>query len=190
MVSRTITALFSLAVLGVLCVGGFEQATAIVEPDEVVFENIADFGYVARGSDDGPVHPAHEALAADVVADDPEPEPDQESDVTQYGCSYSIDCGQAYEGGASDFRSQGVVHDNGVTYTWYSENVLPGGGLSELNANGRTVNDSGFVTDGDGSIAVASSDYPIGTKLDTPWGPATVYDTGCASGVVDVYVGW
>ena len=88
---------------------------------------------------------------------------------------------------ATDLRLQGVVYDEGVRYTWYSQNVLPGGGLDELNANGRTVNAEGFVTDGNGRIAVASSDYPIGTELDTPFGPATVYDTGCASGTIDVY---
>ena len=90
---------------------------------------------------------------------------------------------------ADEFRWYGVVEDGGTRYTWYSENVLPGGGLDELNANGRHV-EGGYVMDGDGFIAVASSDYPIGTELDTPFGPAKVYDTGCASGTVDVYVGW
>ena len=90
---------------------------------------------------------------------------------------------------AAEFRYYGVVESEGTRYTWYSENVLPGGGLDELNANGRHV-EGGYVVDGDGFIAVASSDYPVGTELDTPFGPAKVYDTGCASGTVDVYVGW
>lgn len=85
-----------------------------------------------------------------------------------------------------EFQWYGVVEDNGTKYTWYSQNVLPGGGLDELNNNGRHV-EGGYVMDGDGYIAVASSDHEIGTVLDTPFGQAKVYDTGCASGTVDVY---
>ena len=92
---------------------------------------------------------------------------------------------------ASDFRTAGVVYgDDGTRYTWYSERVLPGGGLDELNANGRHVTEDGYVADADGYIAVASSDLPMGSVVETPFGAARVYDTGCASGTVDVYVGW
>lgn len=90
---------------------------------------------------------------------------------------------------ASEFQWLGVIQDGGTRYTWYSQNVLPGGGLTELNENGRHV-EGGYVMDGDGYIAVASSDHPKGTVLDTPFGQAKVYDTGCASGTVDVFVGW
>ena len=89
-----------------------------------------------------------------------------------------------------DLKSMGVIFDDGVKYTWYSQNVLPGGGLTELNSNGRTVDENGYITDGEGYISVASSDYPIGTVLDTPFGQAKVYDTGCAAGVVDIYTDW
>ena len=93
----------------------------------------------------------------------------------------------AESGDGSDFRTQGVVQDGGTTYTWYSQAVLPGGGLD---IPGRNVNDEGYVCDGDGNICVASSDYEYGTELDTPFGSAVVYDTGCASGVVDIYTDW
>ena len=92
-----------------------------------------------------------------------------------------------YYGDPNDFQTAGVVYEDGVTYTWYSQNVLPGGGLD---IPGRTTNDEGYVCDGSGNICVASSDYEIGTQLETPFGDAVVYDTGCASGVVDVYTGW
>lgn len=93
-----------------------------------------------------------------------------------------------YSGGsADDFQTAGVVYDGGTMYTWYSENVLPGGGLD---IPGRTVNEDGYVTDGDGNLCVASSDYDYGTHLDTPFGEAVVYDSGCASGTVDVYTSW
>ena len=87
---------------------------------------------------------------------------------------------------AAEFEWLGVVEENGTKYTWYSQRVLPGGGLDELNSNGRHV-EGGFVMDGDGYIAVASSDHQIGTVVDTPFGEAKVYDTGCESGTVDVY---
>lgn len=96
-----------------------------------------------------------------------------------------------YSNDAVGFKEAGVVYDEaGTRYTWYSQNVLPGGGLDLLNGNGRSVNDEGLVVDEDGYVAVASSDYPIGTVLDTPFGEAKVYDTGCASGTVDVYTNY
>ena len=89
---------------------------------------------------------------------------------------------------AAEFQWRGVVEDGEHFYTWYSERVLPGGGLTELNENGRH-SEGGFVKDGDGYIAVASCDYPKGTVIDTPFGAAKVYDTGyLAEGQVDVYV--
>lgn len=88
----------------------------------------------------------------------------------------------------NDFQSAGVVYgEDGTRYTWYSQNVLPGGGLTELNNNGRHVDERGFVCDGDGYIAVASNDYDLGTVVDTPFGAAKVYDGGCDSGTIDVY---
>lgn len=88
---------------------------------------------------------------------------------------------------AAEFQWMGVVDDDAHFYTWYSERVLPGGGLTELNANGRHSED-GFVKDGDGYIAVASCDYEKGTVIDTPFGAAKVYDTGYLQpGQVDVY---
>lgn len=88
---------------------------------------------------------------------------------------------------AAEFQWLGVVSDEQHAYTWYSERVLPGGGLDDLNANGRH-SDGGFVKDGDGYIAVASCDYEKGTIIDTPFGAAKVYDTGyLAPGQIDVY---
>lgn len=88
---------------------------------------------------------------------------------------------------AAEFQWRGVVEDGDHFYTWYSERVLPGGGLSELNSNGRHSED-GFVKDGDGFIAVASCDYEKGTVIETPFGAAKVYDTGyLAPGQIDVY---
>ena len=86
-----------------------------------------------------------------------------------------------------EFKFMGVVETDDHFYTWYSERVLPGGGLNELNENGR-YSDGYFVRDGDGYIAVASNDYEKGTIVDTPWGEGKVYDCGhLAEGQIDVY---
>lgn len=112
-------------------------------------------------------------------------EPVWEGDYDPY-YEYNVDYG--YSGGGSynnDLRSAGVIYgDDGTRYTWYSQRVLPGGGLD---IPGRHVDESGYVCDGDGNIAVASSDYAYGTQLETPFGPAVVYDSGCDSGTVDIY---
>lgn len=88
-----------------------------------------------------------------------------------------------------EFQFQGVVYDDeGHLYTYYSERVLPGAGLTELNENGRHSED-GFVKDGDGYIAVASSSHEKGEVVDTPFGKGKVYDTGyLQDGQIDVYV--
>ena len=131
------------------------------------------------------------AACVDAMAEEPDPEPAVECyeewyEPTYYAPAYwqSVDTSDGIS--ASEFQFLGVVEDDGVRYTWYSQNVLPGGGLDELNANGRHV-EGGYVVDGDGYIAVASSDYEKGTVIDTPFGEAKVYDTGCASGTIDVY---
>ena len=111
----------------------------------------------------------------------------QEAEAQQY---YEEPTYETYSGGSispSEFQVQGVVYANGVKYTWYSEKVLPGGGL---NIPGRHVDGNGYVCDGDGYICVASCDYPQGTVLDTPFGPAKVYDVCPTSGIVDIYVSW
>lgn len=124
------------------------------------------------------------AACVDITA--AELEPAEYYEPTYYEPAYwqAVDTSDGIS--ASEFQWLGVVEEDGVRYTWYSQNVLPGGGLDELNANGRHV-EGGYVVDGDGYIAVASSDYEKGTVIDTPFGEAKVYDTGCASGTIDVY---
>ena len=75
----------------------------------------------------------------------------------------------------------------GLKETWYSQRVLPGGGL---NIPGRHVNEEGFVCDGDGYICLASSTYSKGTVVETSRGMGKVYDSGCAPGIIDLYVDW
>lgn len=91
----------------------------------------------------------------------------------------------------SDFAWMGVHYDSGsgYSYTYYSENVLPGGGLS---IPGRHVGDEGYVMDGNGNLCLASDDLPYGTVVSVPFGSGTgvVYDCGSGYGNLDVYVSW
>lgn len=81
----------------------------------------------------------------------------------------------------------GVVYFNGHRETYYSQKVLPGGGL---NIPGRHVAQDGTVRDANGYLCLASSDYPKGTLIETSLGTGVVYDSGCASGTVDIYTDW
>ena len=82
---------------------------------------------------------------------------------------------------------KGVVYYNGHRETYYSQRVLPGGGL---NIPGRHVAVDGTIRDKDGNICIANIDCPKGTVIQTSLGPGKVYDTGCASGTVDIYTDW
>ena len=90
----------------------------------------------------------------------------------------------------SRLTKRGGVYNNpytGLKETWYSQRVLPGGGLK---IPGRNVNDEGFVCDKDGYICVASSTYQKGTVIETSRGMGKVYDSGCKPGILDLYVDW
>lgn len=86
-------------------------------------------------------------------------------------------------------RPMGVKKFEGHRETWYSQKVLPGGGLK---IPGRHVADDGTVRDGEGYIVVASdlSYLSRGSVVLTSLGPGKVYDTGCAYGTIDIYVNW
>lgn len=84
-------------------------------------------------------------------------------------------------------KSKGVNYFNGHRETYYSQRVLPGHGLS---IPGRHVAADGTIRDGNGNLCLASSDYPKGTQVMTSLGMGVVYDTGCASGTIDIYTDW
>lgn len=85
----------------------------------------------------------------------------------------------------SQFKRDGVVNWGGHKFTYYSQSVLPGGGLR---IPGRHVNADGYVSDGDGYIVLAN-DSPKGTVFNTPFGyPGKVYDRGTYGNHLDVYI--
>ena len=86
-------------------------------------------------------------------------------------------------------KNKGAIYFNGHKETYYSQNVLPGYSLA---IPGRHVASDGTVRDADGYISVAANTAYMskGTILITSLGPAKVYDSGCAVGVIDIYVNW
>lgn len=85
----------------------------------------------------------------------------------------------------SRFKYLGLINWGGYRYTYYSQKVLPGGGLR---IPGRHVNKDGYVSDGDGYIVLANS-AAKGTVFPTPFGyMGKVYDRGTYGNHLDVYV--
>lgn len=88
--------------------------------------------------------------------------------------------------GTGNFQADGVWHDENYRYTWYSSNAAYHYRTPEWSAGS-----DGIYRDSEGYVVVASSDYAQGTVIeDTPFGAAKVYDTGCASGTLDVYTNY
>lgn len=85
----------------------------------------------------------------------------------------------------AQFKNLGVIHWEGYQYTFYSQSVLPGNGLS---IPGRHLDEEGYVVDEDGYIVLASS-TPRGTVFPTPFGRlGKVYDKGTYGNHLDVYI--
>ena len=86
---------------------------------------------------------------------------------------------------SAEFLYHGVVNWGGWRWTWYSQNVLPGGALD---IPGRHVDESGYICDEYGFICLASGSLEKGTVVETPFGKkGKVYDCGCAADTLDVY---
>lgn len=85
----------------------------------------------------------------------------------------------------NEFMFQGVVNWGGYRFTYYSQQVLPGGGLA---IPGRHINEGGYVADADGYIVLAGS-APKGTVYETPFGyQGKIYDRGTFGNHLDVYI--
>ena len=151
-------------VTGVCDFGGYSSATT--EETSVVVKDILTTEHVRESY----------KLPEPVQLPEEEPEePVWEATVTDY---YSPEY----------FCEMGLIDWGGWTWSWYSEKVLPGGGLD---IPGRHTS-GGYVRDEDGYICLASDVLDYGTVIDTPFGSAgRVYDCGVGNDeTVDVYVGW
>ena len=83
--------------------------------------------------------------------------------------------------------SKGRIWFNGHSETYYSQKVLPGGGLA---IPGRHIASDGTIRDKDNYIVVESDDYPKGTVVQTSLGAGKVYDSGSGKGNIDLYTDW
>lgn len=89
---------------------------------------------------------------------------------------------------ALQFRNMGVIYWGNWKWTYYSENILPGYGLS---IPGRHNDENGYICDGNDYICLASSSLSKGVVIDTPFGKqGKIYDCGCAYDTIDVYTSW
>lgn len=141
--------------------------------------------------------PIPESISESIPEPEPEPELESEEVVeelidqlpTAYGYILQYDKPYNVETNVILNSYIGVVYFNGHKETYYSQNVLPGGGLR---IPGRHVAEDGTVRDEEGYICVAADwNYlPYGATVLTSLGPARVYDTGCDYGVIDIYVNW
>ena len=96
--------------------------------------------------------------------------------------------GYSYQSGEGVLtKSGGVNYYNGYKETYYSQRVLPGGGL---NIPGRHVAADGTIRDGDGYIVVASDRQGKGETGTCSLGNYKVYDTGVGHDGVDIYTDW
>ena len=86
-------------------------------------------------------------------------------------------------------RSGGVYYYNGRKETWYSTNEACGQ-TTAVPIPGKHADENGIIRDADGYVCVASSDHAIYSIVETSWGAAKVYDTGCSHGTIDIYTSW
>lgn len=163
--------------LVVLIVISLVMLVSTTQPKEVKVKSVHDISEMPVV-----VEPIAEELPAAieaVVKQIPEPEP--EPVVEEYVEPEPEPQPQIINSGS--FKSAGVWYDNNYRYTWYSSNVLYHYRTPEWTAGA-----DGIYRDSDGYVVVASSDLPQGAVIDgTPFGACKVYDSGCASGTLDVY---
>ncbi len=104
--------------------------------------------------------------------------------------AYKLEYSNEYNASSNRFtKARGAIYYDNHKETYYSERVLPG---TSLRIPGRHVANDGTVRDGDGYICVAANSGYLakGTVVKTSMGPAKVYDSGCASGIIDIYTNW
>lgn len=171
------------ALAACLLLSGCAAASAGEVAEQPRFERVGDVpaSPPAEPDDAGGIAADEQPASDETQAAQPEAWPEGPAG----GYDESLNNNPAYINGGrgygNRFESDGVASIGGTEFNWYSQNApgYEGGGLDELNANGRHVDgETGFVVDGDGYIAVASpwGWDEIGTVVETPFGPGKVYD--------------
>lgn len=147
-----------------------EIESSIEEPYEEEFKDYDNYSLTVTLDD-------YDCAAA------PSIESEEEEEITyDYGCSYP-----AYYT-PNEFYNMGIIEWGGWSWTYYSEVYMPG---TTLPIPGRWTDENGYVCDENNYICLASSSLSKGTIVDTPFGKmGKVYDCGCLSYILDVYVSW
>ena len=99
----------------------------------------------------------------------------------------TVDVSSDYIYSAKKFKRLGVVYYGGYKYTYYSDYVLPGGGLR---IPGRHNDENGYICDVDGYICGASQMHQKGTVLNSPFGKKVKIYDWCDIRSIDIYVHW
>ena len=175
-------------VLGVICVIvliviGLVVLVSTTQPKEVKVESVHDISEMPVVVE--PIAEELPAVAEVAMEQVQEPEPVVEQTYSEPVVPEYVEPEpapqQTYVG--NSFQSDGVWQDENYRYTWYSSNVLYHYRTPEW-----TAGTDGIYRDAEGYVVVASSDLPQGTVVEgTPFGACKVYDSGCASGTLDVY---
>ena len=85
------------------------------------------------------------------------------------------------------FKYMGVLNYNGWKWTWYTSKMFN----NDIGVPGQHSDDQGYICDENNYVVLASADLTRGTIVDTPIGKqGKIYDTGCPSGILDVYTCW
>lgn len=159
-----------------------------VAPSEMIVEQKAKVAQAARLSEQIREEAAEDEDDWDEEEEDEEEaEDDWDEEVVEHvGSDWDISYHYDEWYSADELRFLGVIYAGDFRWTWYSQNVLPGGGLQ---IPGRHVDENGYICDENDRICLASSDLEWGTIVTTPFGKeGCIYDCGCASGTLDVYV--
>lgn len=167
---------------------GFERCIhrAVAVTAAIIFAATTSFACTKPQTPEFP-HATH--FATQVLAASSKPQETAKLDSLQAASSLELvktttASNFAAEFSLHDLMFRGVINWGGYKFTYYSQQVLPGGGLQ---IPGRHVNDAGFVSDGSGFIVLAG-DAPLGTVFDTPFGAqGKIYDRGTVGNHLDVY---
>ncbi len=126
-----------------------------------------------------------------VAVDEAYAQEEAEKQEAEAAAAAQVRAASYFEEGSSNgivlTRSAGRIQYNGHDETWYSQSVLPGGGLD---IPGRHVDEQGLIRDADGYICVASMELSKGTIVETSLGMGKVYDYCEVPNTIDIYTDW
>lgn len=165
------------------------SANADITKDDISTLNVQDIPYIESPKDQTSEElktSTDAEIGGEWNADDTQIE-EIEYYETYYEPDYYYSDNSEYYNNSGLTASSGVNYYNGRKETYYSSNVLYHYRTPEW-----TAGDDGVYRDSDGYVVVAANckEYSEGDIIESSFGPAKVYDSGCDYGTTDVYVNW